>query len=73
MLYLLLLSASIEERFSRMKYFELFNLFIYFFSGSSSTTGAGLTSEGSSKESGAIRAWKVGDKCLAVWSEDSQW
>lgn len=41
--------------------------------GSSSAAGAGLNSEGSSKESGAIRAWKVGDKCMAVWSEDSQW
>ncbi|KAK8382116.1 hypothetical protein O3P69_015226 [Scylla paramamosain] len=44
-----------------------------FFTGSSSTAAAGVTSEGSSKESGAVRAWKVGDKCMAVWSEDSQW
>ncbi|KAG0718388.1 Survival of motor neuron-related-splicing factor 30 [Chionoecetes opilio] len=41
--------------------------------GTSSGAGAGLTSEGSSKEPGPTKAWKVGDACMAVWSEDSQW
>lgn len=39
----------------------------------SATTNAGQSTEEPVTTSGAVKAWKVGDKCLAVWSEDSQW
>lgn len=40
---------------------------------STTTNNAGLSSGKSSSEPAPVRQWKVGDECLAMWSEDSQW
>ncbi|XP_045580991.1 survival of motor neuron-related-splicing factor 30 isoform X2 [Procambarus clarkii] len=39
----------------------------------SATSTSNLSSKESSSEPAPIRAWKVGDECMAIWSEDSQW
>ncbi|XP_068202420.1 survival of motor neuron-related-splicing factor 30 [Palaemon carinicauda] len=40
---------------------------------SAASSNAGHGSQSSSSEAPVIKAWKVGDECLAMWSEDSQW
>lgn len=40
---------------------------------SAAGSNAGHGSQSSSAEASAVKAWKVGDECLAMWSEDSQW
>lgn len=42
-----------------------------FTANASGASGSG--EEGGRGETTALKSWKVGDKCLAQWSDDSQW
>ena len=48
---------------------------VIFISISASAAGSNASqgSQSTSDEASAVKAWKIGDECLAMWSEDSQW